>query len=118
MPKETPTGDEPKRVPLHFTYPESVIPISAQTVAVQHTAEEFFVSFFAHYPPLNLGTKEEQLAVREAITSVEARCVGRACIDAQRAKQFLVALADNLQKYEKKYGKIPGPTLVFEEDGS
>lgn len=73
----------------------------ANMMAVSHTKEEFFLDFMAVYPAQGQGM-------------VNARII----LTPGHTKRVLLALQDNIKKYEQRFGKIekaetPEPEIGF-----
>lgn len=97
-PKTTPaTGQQLSRpIPIDWDVPKELTTRLATHFVVQNTGHEVIVSFFEVYPPLLVGTPEEQHATFEAIAGVRAECVGRVAIAAGRIEELVALLRGNI----------------------
>ncbi|MBU1751223.1 MAG: DUF3467 domain-containing protein [Chloroflexi bacterium] len=91
-----------KRLPIKWYYPEDLITRYVTNLIVQHGEQEFIVSFFEILPPAILGTPEQQEAQLERIDDIQATCVARIVIPAEKMSIFVKALQDNLDKFLSK----------------
>lgn len=91
------------RLPIEWHYPEGFESRYATNFIVQHTEQEFYLSFFDFPPPIFLGSEEEKLAQLEQIDSVQASAVARIVISPGRMQEFIDILQDNLRKYQDKF---------------
>jgi hypothetical protein len=87
------------QVPLEWYVPEDLVSRYATNLVVQHSEHEFVISFFEIHPPLLLGTPEEIEAKLKQIESVQAHCVARIIVAAERMPEFLQVLQHNLDRY-------------------
>jgi len=69
----------------------------ANLVVITHSSAEFILDFVRMMPNV------EQAVVKS-----------RVILGPENAKRFMMAMEDNLRKYESKYGKIP----LFDENGA
>jgi hypothetical protein len=92
-------------VPISWHIPEDLVPRYANNFVVQHTEQEFIISFFELLPPLMIGPADSVRARLEEMESMPARCVGRVILTPDRLKELLATLQDNLQKYNAKFGE-------------
>jgi len=69
---------------------------------VQHTENEFILSFFELKPPVLFGDPAEKQRQAERLGSLKARCVAQITIHASRMPQFVEAINDNYQNYLAK----------------
>lgn len=93
--------DEGRYLPVDFSRGTDFPAVHANQMIVQHTDQEFIVTFFELLPPvvsLDPEMQKEQLA---QISSIPARPVARVVMSAERAREFIGALVDNYRKYEQ-----------------
>lgn len=109
---------EPERrnIPIRFTISDDVKTMYANNVIVNHTPEgDFYLSFFEVLPPIVIGDAEQ---VRHAINSidyVEAKCLTRIVINADRVKGLIAALVQNMTKFSSKEEQVKDETQEGEE---
>ncbi|MAG15897.1 hypothetical protein CMO88_02450 [Candidatus Woesearchaeota archaeon] len=80
----------------------------AEQVSVSHSPVRFVVDFLRSTPRIDGSTQSTRLFMSHSIVM----------LDPYLAKEFLSVLADNIGKYEKKFGKIEKPTALkkFEKE--
>jgi len=93
--------EKPIKKEVKISFPESLRGgVYSNTMFINHTKEEFILDFMMITPPVG---------------SVTARVI----TSPGHAKRMLSALAENLKKYEAKFGRIlaasepPKPTMGF-----
>lgn len=90
------------KLPIEWHTPEGLISRYANNIIVQHTPQEFIVSFFETQPPLMLGNSEETAKQLKTMKSVRSLCVSRIIISPDRIGDFINALQTNYQNYLSK----------------
>lgn len=93
---------EGKLVPIDWQIPRGLVPRYATNMLVQHGEHEFILSFFETWPPIVMGPPEDVEDRFRNIDSIEARCVGRVIVAADRMPGFIEALQTNLDRYLAK----------------
>ena len=93
--------DNPNRFtfPLEWYISEGIVSHYATTMVVQHTGNEFIISFFEVVPPLLLGEPDEIKDKVKKIKSVRAECVARVIIANAKMPDFIKALQQNYEKF-------------------
>jgi hypothetical protein len=81
-----PTGQEPKEIKINFPQ-ELQGGVYSNNMVVSHTKEEFILDFIMVAPPAGAGT-------------------ARVIVSPGHMKRILVALSDNISKYENTFGTI------------
>lgn len=89
---------------IRVKFPEEMPAAYATNLVVQHTKHEFFISFFALYPPLILGTEEDKKARLEALSEVSAQPIVKIIISANRMGEFIQVMQDNQRTYTSTHG--------------
>lgn len=89
-------------IPIDWHFPEGLITRYANNVIVQHTDEEFIISFFEILPPVLLGSREEVKEKFEEIKKIPANCVARIIVPANAMSVFVSAITDNWGNYLDK----------------
>ena len=69
---------------------------------MQHTENEFILSFFEAEVPILLGTPDENLARLQSIGSVKAHCVARIIVSPNRMTELLRILGENYSRYQAR----------------
>ena len=94
-------AEQPAKKEVKITFPEAIRGgVYANSMFINHTKEEFIMDFIMITPPVG---------------SVTARVI----TSPGHAKRMLSALAENLKKYEARFGKIvaaselPRPSMGF-----
>ncbi|NLE43846.1 MAG: DUF3467 domain-containing protein [Chloroflexi bacterium] len=89
-------------VPLEFCVPGELVSRYATNFVVQHTENEFILSFFEAEAPILLGTPEENLATLQSIGSVKARCVARIIVSPSRMPELIRIMGENYDRYQSR----------------
>jgi hypothetical protein len=96
--------EEKKQMELQVQADDATLSGKYSTMAqVTHTAEEFWIDFFAVLPNPSL-----------------AKLLARVIVSPQHAKRLGKAILENVTKYESRFGKIeedksPLPTVGFKQ---
>lgn len=97
------------KVPIDWNYPENIISRYATNLIVQHSEHEFILSFFEVFPPVLLGSPDEQKKQAAEIKSIKSECVARVVVSADRMADFVRVLQDNLTQYIGKKNQLEKP---------
>jgi hypothetical protein len=89
-------------IPVKYVIPDEIITRYATDMVVQHSDQEFLISFWEIQRPVLLGTDEERKAQVQMIKFIENRCVARFAITPDRMQKFLDALKENVDHYQKE----------------
>jgi len=73
----------------------------ANNMVIQHSDQEFIISFFEVFPPLLFGTPGDLDKVA-ALKSVRGECVARVIVSAERLPIFIQALQTNLERFASR----------------
>ena len=84
-------------VPINWSYPEDLKTNFVTNLVVQHTDQEFILSFFETLPPLLLGEVK-----KEDLKSVNAKCVARVVVTPKRMEEFINVMQSNLNIFKQK----------------
>jgi hypothetical protein len=90
---------EGRGVPLRWVCPEGLVSRYATNMLVQHTDQEFLLSFYEAVPPVVLGSQEAREESLKSIESIDATCVARIIISAKRMPVFAEAIRSTLEHY-------------------
>jgi len=101
---------EPIAIPIEWRVPEDLKTHYATNLVIQHTNQEFIISFFETKNPIILGTPDEVKSQYEKIKSVKADCVARIVVTPKRMEDFIKVIQTNLDKFHS--------LLKGKEDGS
>ena len=93
-----------KPVPVQWHVPDELVSQVATNFVVQHTNQEFILTFFKLFPPIILGSPEEKKSQIEGMTQAKAQCVAQIVITPQRMNELIAVLQENLKVYLAKYG--------------
>lgn len=88
-------------VPIKYVIPDEIVTQYVTDMVIQHTDQEFLISFWEIQRPMLLGTEEERKAQIQMIEFVENRCVARFVITPDRMQRFLDAMKENVDRYQK-----------------
>jgi hypothetical protein len=92
---------EKKRAPIRVTHEEGVrAGAYSNAVRIQHTPMDFRMDFSQAFPDEN-----------------RMHVVGRVYMSPMHAKMFMLALEDNVKKYERQFGAIALPKQPSEFPG-
>jgi hypothetical protein len=84
-------------------YPDDLETRFVNSIVVQHEREHFILSFYEVFLPIIVGdSEEEKKALFDALEYVEAKCAARLVITPGKMRGILVAMAENLRRYEEK----------------
>jgi hypothetical protein len=97
---------KPKSLPFDWTFPEGLVSRYANNIIVQHSQNEFIISFFEARPPLLIGTLERIERVQRETKSLSAECVARIVVSPQKMRDFVKVMTRNMETYEAKFGSI------------
>lgn len=90
-------------VPIERHIPDGLPVLWSNHFIIQHTEEEFMLTFFQVAAPILLEPTEEEI---EAIKSVRAIAVARIVLTPQKAHDVLEAMQKNVSKFEARRGEI------------
>lgn len=94
------------QVPIRYHYPDNLTTHFVNNLIIQHEPESFVISFFESFKPPILGnTREERLAKMEAIEYLDAKCVARIVVTPAAMREFVSAMADNLNRHQRRFGE-------------
>ncbi len=99
MNEQDPTNE--KQVPIEWHIPEDLISGYATNMVVQHSEQEYVLSFFELLPPIILGTPQE-LEKLDTMSSVRAECIARIIVSAERMPKFIQVLQQTLERVAAK----------------
>lgn len=88
-------------VPIEFQ--GDISAVYANNVLIQHTDNEFIITFFEILPPLFSPNPEIQNAELAELKSVPARAVAKIIMAPEPAMQFRDALQDNIGKFSTRH---------------
>jgi len=85
--------------PLKWEIPEGVTILWVNNFVVQHTQDEFILSFFQVTPPILIQPTPEEL---EAVESVPARAVARVALTPPAMAGLLAVMGENYERFQEK----------------
>ncbi len=85
--------------PLEWQIPDDMLILWANNFVIQHTENEFIVTFFQVAPPILIQARREDI---EAIESVPARAVARIALTPHAMAELLRVMTENYERYQKK----------------
>lgn len=100
------------RLPLKWVIPESISSRFATEMLVQHTDQEFVLSFFETVPPAFFGSPAEQLEQARKMDAVETVCVARIVISAKRMPGFAKAIEKGIERYQRSSTDLSKPKEI------
>lgn len=90
---------EQRSLAIEWDVPDHTEAVFSNNVIVQHTDQEFILSFFVTFPPIILGDTKKI----ESIDSIKAKCVSRIVLTPEKMKSLIQAMQINYQKYEENH---------------
>jgi hypothetical protein len=97
---------QPKSLPLEWSFPEGLVSRYANNIMVQHSRNEFIVSFFETRPPLLIGTVDRIERVKSETKAIAAECVARIVVSPNKMRDFIKVLNRNIETYEETFGNM------------
>ncbi len=94
-----------QEMPINWFVSERIETRYANNVVIQHSKNEFVISFFEILPPLLLGSPQEVQAQLQQMRTIHAECVARIVMSPESAQNFARALQQNLINYQSMFGK-------------
>jgi hypothetical protein len=89
-------------LPIEWFVPEDIRSQYATNMVVQHTDQEFLISFFEIEQPILLGEAEEIKAKLEQRGKARATCLARFVLTPERMKHFVSILNENYDRFVKE----------------
>lgn len=93
--------DKTLQVRLKYAFPEPLQAVYANQLVIQHTPEEFLISFYQAFPPANLDGRDLRETLEQA-GGVPAQCVARVAITKDRMPAVVDAFVENLRQFRNK----------------
>lgn len=90
------------KIPIEWYVPEGLMSQYATNMVIQHTDQEFMISFFEIKHPIILGPDEEVKNQYEKIGKVRAECITRIILTPDRLKDFIASMQTNYEKFQKR----------------
>jgi hypothetical protein len=90
------------KIPIEWHIPEDLKRQYATNMVVQHTDEEFIISFFEVKQPIILGLPDEIKSTLEKFDSIRAECFSQIIVTPNRMKVFINTMQKNLEKFLSK----------------
>lgn len=102
-------------VKIDWLIPDDLKTVYSNNIVVQHTDDEFIISFFEILHPLLLGTADD---VRKSLEGkdVTAKCVARVIIPLSKIDDFIKTLNKNYARYlDRQESKVDSELSDTEE---
>ena len=96
--------EEGKAISVVWEVPSDFPTHYATHLVVQHTEDDFTVTFWDLRPPVLIGTPEEKRQQVEAIKGVRATTVARIILSPRRMREFAQVMQDNLKTFDETVG--------------
>ena len=97
-----------RQVLIEWHIPEGIVSKYATNMVVQHSDQEFILSFFELQPPIIFGTPQD-LEKLDAASSIRAECIARVIVSTERMPRFIEVLQATVQRVAAKQA---GPNSV------
>lgn len=98
--------DEKKReeiaLPIEWYVPEDLKSQYATNMVIQHTDQEFLISFFEIKNPIIVGSDEEVMSKYQEIGKIKANCIARIIVTPDRMKEFIDILRANYDRFQAR----------------
>lgn len=91
-------------IPIEWYVPEGLKSQYVTNMVIQHTDEEFIMSFFEMKTPIILGSPEKIKSTFEHMQTVRAECVSRIIVTPKRMVEFIKVMQKNLTEAGSKIG--------------
>lgn len=95
------------RLPIEWHCGDEITSRYATEMTVQHTDQEFLLSFYETIPPVLSGSSDERKAQAEALGQVRANCLARIIVSAARMPGFIEAMNENLRSFQSLRDQPP-----------
>ena len=89
-------------IPLNWHIPDEIISRYATNMTVQQGENEFIISFFEVIPPIILGDPEARAKKFMELEEINAECVARVIIAADKLPSFIEAMQSNINTYKAR----------------
>lgn len=83
-------------VELDYRIPDGMLAVYADTTVIQHTPNEFTISFFQVERPIRLKPENPKKLI-----PIKAQCVSRIVFSPEQMAKFIQALQTNMNRYQK-----------------
>lgn len=89
-----------KAIPIKWDHStKDIVTRYATNMTIQHTDNEFFITFYEIRPPFLIGNEEQVRAQADNIDYIEAECVARLAISAGKMPKIIKAMQENYEKF-------------------
>ena len=95
-------ADDGKAVPIVWEVPPGFPSQYATHLVVQHTEEDFTITFWDLRPPILMGTPDEKRQQVEALKAVRPDALARIVVSPRRMREFTQVMQDNLKTFDAK----------------
>jgi hypothetical protein len=85
--------------PLKWEIPQDMPILWTNNFVIQHTENEFILTFFQVTPPILIQPTREDI---EAIESVPARAIARIALTPHAMAELLDVITENYERFQKK----------------
>lgn len=86
-------------LPIEWNVPDNIVSRYATNLTIQRTENEYIISFFEIKQPIILGDPEKIVEKLKALKSVQAECVARIVVAANKMPSFVKALETSAKRY-------------------
>lgn len=87
-----------RNLPISWNVADDLVSRYATHLVVQHGENEYILSLFEVRPPLLVGRPEETLEKLNQLDAIQANCVARIIVAADRLPEFAKVLQDAVNK--------------------
>ena len=94
-------ADDAKVVPVIWEVPPGLPTHYSTNLVVQHTEEDFTITFWDVRPPVLIGTREEKRRQVEALGEIRPTALVRIIVSPNRMREFTQVMLDNLKTFDE-----------------
>lgn len=89
-------------IPLRWHIPDNIVSRYATNMTIQEGENEFIISFFEVIPPILLGPPDARAKKIKDLKEINAECVARVIVAADKLPSFIDAMQSNLEIYKAR----------------
>jgi hypothetical protein len=93
--------DDAKVVPVIWEVPVGLPTHYSTNLIVQHTDEDFTITFWDVRPPVLIGTLEEKRKQVEALKAIRPTALVRIILSPGKMREFTQVMRDNLKTFDE-----------------
>jgi Protein of unknown function (DUF3467) len=94
-------ADDGKVVPIIWEVPAGLPTHYSTNLIVQHSDEDFTITFWDVRPPVLIGTREDKLRQVEELREIRPTALVRIILSPRKMREFTQVMQDNLKTFEE-----------------